>query len=237
MKPKTLADLNCQQNQEWSSGVDTNTRHSSLADIRDYDAGYHRQKADRIYYVRALLFLCVVYLLWVAFHESLHYAVCAFRGSAYVASVVPTPAIACVRDGALTPYGAFVYYMSPYIAAIGVIALFCRTADGMLRLVPYTAFFDLQYNLFATSLFGGELNGRENDALSLMQQLDRADPGSALYGFVYVSAVAFFVGTSLILFYYGYRNDLSHPRSRCMFIASFLFYTLFYTAGTLFLYY
>ena len=237
LRGKSLADLNSRPNPDWCSGEDTSPRHSSLAAVRDYDTGYRRQKADRLYYVKALLFLSMVYIAWVAFHESLHYAACAFPGNrAYVASVVPTPAIACVRGGPVTPYGAFVYYMSPYIAAVLVLALFARSGSGMTRLVPYTAFFDMQYNLLATSLLGGELNGVENDVVSLIQHTQEAGPFPGAYGWLCVVAVAFLIGLSLMVFYCGYRDDLSRSEYRGLFAASFLFYTLFYASGTILLY-
>jgi hypothetical protein len=136
----------------------------------------------------------------------------------------------------MTPYGAFVYYMSPYIATIIVLAVFSGMQSGMLRLIPYTAFFDLQYNLFATSVLGGAVNGRENDVLSLMQHLDNGAAPAAMYHGIYGAAVAFLVGASLLVFYYGYRDDLSDTRYRGLFTASFFFYTAFYASGTFFLY-
>jgi hypothetical protein len=237
-KPGSLAELNRRQNSEWFGGEESSVRHSSLAAIREYDAGSGKQRIDSLYYVKALLFLSIVYLLWVAFHESLHYASCSIPGNqAYVASVLPTPSIACIQGNGSTPYSSFIYYMAPYIAAIAVLALFCKAGSSMLRLIPYTAFFDLQYNLLATSLLGGKLNGRENDVLSLMQNLERSDPVTSLYNNVYAVSVAFFIGLSLMVFYYGYRDDLSDSRYRGLFIAAFLFYTFFYTAGTISLYY
>jgi hypothetical protein len=237
-KSGSLADMNRQANSDWFSGEESSQRHSSLAAIREYDTSYREQKVDSLYYVKALLLLSIVYLSWVALHEALHYASCSLPGNrAYVESILPTPAIACMRDGALSPYGAFVYYMSPYIAAILVLAVFCRAQSSLLRLVPYTAFFDLQYNLLATSLIGGRLNGRENDVLSLMQELGRTDQLAGLLNTLYGVSVAFLIGLSLLVFYYGYRDDLSDSRYRRLFIAAFLFYTLFYAAGTLSLYY
>jgi len=237
-KPASLAELNRESNSDWFGGEESSVRHSSLAVIREYDAGCGKQKFDSLYYVKALLFLSIVYLLWVGFHESLHYASCSYPGNrAYVASVLPTPSVACIRGDTLTPYGAFIYYMAPYIGAIIVLALFCRACNSMLRLIPYTAFFDLQYNLLATSLFGGRLNGKENDVFSLMRHLEKSDPVTGLYNILYAVSVAFLIGLSLMVFYYGYRNDLSDPRYRRLFIAAFLFYTFFYAAGTLSLYY
>jgi hypothetical protein len=237
-RPGSLADMNRQTNGDWFCGEESSLRHSSLAAIRDYDTGYRKEKIDSLYYVKALLVLSIVYLSWVAFHEALHYASCSLPGNyAYVASILPTPAIACMRGGALGPYGAYVYYMSPYIAAIIVLAVFCRAHSSLLRLVPYTAFFDLQYNLLATSLLGGRLNDRENDVMSLMQQLNRTDPLAGLYSMLYSLSVAFLIGLSLFVFYYGYRDDLSNPRYRGLFIAAFIFYTIFYAAGTVSLYY
>jgi hypothetical protein len=237
-KPGSLAELNRERNSDWFDAEESSVRHSSLATIREYDSGCRKQRFDSLYYVKALLFLSIVYLLWVAFHESLHYASCSFPGNrAYVASVLPTPAIACLRSNTMTPYGAFIYYMAPYIAAIMVLALFCKAGGSMMRLVPYTAFFDLQYNLMATSLLGGRLNGRENDVLSLMQHLDRADQLTGFYNALYGVSVAFLIGLSLLVFYSGYRDDLSDSRYRGLFIAAFLFYTLFYTVGTISLYY
>jgi hypothetical protein len=235
--PRSLSELNHQANSDWFGGEQSSVRHSSLAAIREYDAGCGKPKTDQLYYAKALLLLSAIYLLWVAIHESLHYASCSIPGNrAYVASVLPSLSIACVRGGALTPYGAFIYYMAPYIAAVLVLALFCRAHSSLLRLVPYTAFFDLQYNLLATSLVGGRLSGMENDVLSLMQQLDVNDLSTGLYNSIYGAAVAFIIGLSLLVFYYGYRDDLSDPRYRGLFIAAFLFYTLFYAAGTLSLY-
>ena len=237
-KPASLAELNRGSSSDWCVGEEISARHSSLAIIRAYDAGCGKQKFDSIYYVKTLLFLSIVYLIWVGFHESLHYASCSFPGNrAYLASLLPTPTVACIGGDALTPYGAFIYYMAPYIVAIIVMAVFCRAQSSLLRLVPYTAFFDLQYNLLATSLLGGRLNGRENDVFSLMQQLEKSDPLTGLYNNLYAVSVAFLIGLSLIVFYYGYGDDLSDPRNRNLFIAVFLFYTFFYVAGTIALFY
>ena len=234
----SLADMNPRENCDWLSEEDGSIRHGCLATLREYDQGYSKPRNDALYYVKALLSLSVVYLLWVAFHESLHYAFCSIPGNyAYVASVLPTPAIACMRGNTLGPYESFIYYMSPYLAAIFVMALFARTERSMLRLIPYTAFFDLQYNLAATSILGGRLNGRENDVLSLMQQLNKHNPLYSLYAALDAAAVGFLISLCLIVFYYGYRNDLSNPEHRNLFIAAFLFYTFFYAAGTLSLYY
>ena len=237
-KPGSLAEMNRGSSSDWFVGEESSARHSSLAIIRAYDAGCGKQKIDSLYYVKALLFLSIVYLLWVGFHESLHYVSCSFPGNrAYLASVLPTPSVACIGGDTLTPYGAFIYYMAPYIAAIIVMAVFCRAQSSLMRLVPYTAFFDLQYNLLATSLLGGRLNGRENDVFSLMQHLEKSDPVTGLYNNIYALSVAFLIGLSLLVFYYGYRNDLSDPRYRGLFIAAFLFYTFFYAAGTISLFY
>ena len=233
-KPGSLAELNRGSSSDWSAGEEIRPRYSSLAIIRAYDAGCGKQKIDSLYYVKALLFLSIVYLIWVGFHESLHYASCSFPGNrAYLASVLPAPSVACIGGYSFTPYGAFIYYMAPYIAAIIVMAFFCRAQSSLLRLVPYTAFFDLQYNLLATSLLGGRLNGRENDVFSLMQHLEKSDPVTPLFNNIYAVSVAFIISLSLMVFYYGYRNDLSDPRYRGLFIAAFLFYTFFYAAGTI----
>ncbi|MFZ2455002.1 MAG: hypothetical protein WAX07_00775 [Candidatus Altiarchaeia archaeon] len=237
-KPGSLADLNRQANCDWFDGEESSIRHSSLAAIREYDLGLRKRRVDPLYYVKAMLLLSVVYLSWVAFHESLHYASCSLPGNrAYIASILPTPAIACMMGGTLSPYGAFLYYMSPYIAAIIVLAVFCRVQSSLLHLIPYTAFFDLQYNLLATSLIGGKLNGRENDVLSLMRHVGTIGQSSGLFNIFYGLSVAFLIGLSLLVFYYGYRDDLSDSRYRDLFIAAFLFYTVFYTAGTISLYY
>ncbi len=234
----SLADMNPQKNCDLLSEEDGSIRHSSLAALREYDQGYSKPKTDALHYVKTLLSLSVIYLLWVAFHESLHYASCSILGNtAYIMSILPTPAIACVLGNTLGPYEAFIYYMSPYLAAIFVMVLFARTERSMLRLIPYTAFFDLQYNLAATSLLGGGLNGRENDALSLMQQLNKNNPLYSVYAVLDATAVGFLISLCLIVFYYGYRDDLSDPEHRNLFIAAFLFYTVFYAAGTLSLYY
>jgi hypothetical protein len=238
-KPTSLAELNHKANGDWLCREESSIRHSSLATLREYDAGcYRKQKTDALFYVKALLFLSVIYLLWVAFHESLHYAFCSIHGNiAYVASVLPTPAIACMRGNTLGPCEAFIYYMSPYIAAILVLALFAGIERNMLRLIPYTAFFDLQYNLAATSLLGGKLNGRENDVLSLMQQLNKHDPFYGVYAGVDAAAVGLLISICLIVFYCGYRDDLSDPEHRRLFLVAFLFYTVFYAIGTVSLYY
>jgi hypothetical protein len=234
----SLADMNRRGNGDPFSDDESSPRHSGLSALREYDTGYRKQKIDSLYYVKALIVLSIVYLTWVAFHEALHYASCSLPGnSAYVAAILPTPAIACMRNGALSPYGSFIYYLSPYIAAVLVLAVFSRAQSSLLRLVPYTAFFDLQYNLLATSLVGGRLNGRENDVLSLMQQIDKTDQLSGFYNALYGSSVAFIIGLSLLVFYYGYRDDLSDQRYRGLFIAAFLFYTFFYATGTITLYY
>ncbi len=237
-RPQSLAELNRKANRDWLCGEESRIRHGSLEALQEYDACYKKQKTGALYYVKALLFLSVIYLLWVAFHESMHYTLCSASGNhAYVASVLPTPAIACMRGNTLGLYGSFIYYMSPYIAALFVLALFARTERSMLRLIPYTAFFDLQYNLAATSLLGGRLNGRENDVLSLMQNLGASTPYYRVYAGLYSAAVALLIVLSLAVFYCGYRNDLSDREHRGLFIAAFLFYTVFYAAGTLFLYY
>jgi len=228
-------DINGHAYRDWVAGEST-ARYGGLAALREYDAGYRQEKTDSLFYVRALLALSVVCLLWIGFHEALHYLSCVLSGNrAYLASVLPTPSVACLQAAPLTPLWAFVYCMSPYIAAVVVMCVFCCVDGWLMRLIPYTAFFDLQYNLFATSLLGGELNGRENDVLSMTGYLQGMDP-SGFYPHVCGGVVAFLVGLSFFVFYYGYRGDLSDSRYRGLFIMSFLFYTLFYVSGTVFLY-
>jgi len=228
-------DISGHAYRDWVSGEST-VRYGGLAALREYDSGYRRGKTDSLFYVRALLALSVVCLVWIGFHEALHYVSCVVSGNrAYPASVLPTPSVACLHAAPLTPLWAFVYCMSPYIAAVAVMCVFCCVDGWFMRLIPYTAFFDLQYNLFATSLLGGELNGRENDVLSLMNYVQGMD-SSGFYFRICGGAVAFLAGLSFFVFYYGYRSDLSDPRYRVLFALSFLFYTLFYVSGTVFLY-
>ena len=169
---------------------------------------------------------------WIFFHECMHYFSCALPGgNAYVLSVLPTPEIACDAVHLRTPAEALLYYLSPYLASILVLLAFLRINNSFLRLIPYTAFFDLQFNLFLTSAFGGRFGARENDALYLLDHLDSVSPSYPFFRLLFVLAILLLIASSLLVFYSGYRRDLALSRNRRFFSLAVAFYAVFYAAS------
>jgi len=234
----SLAKLNRGCSADWSGVGGSYGNYGILA---TYDAEYRSDVSDSrrgaFPLMQFISFLAIVYFSWILLHESLHYFSCIIPGDrASVLSMLPTPAITCDAMHSRTAVDAFLYSMSPYIAAVLVLLVFSGVRNRFVRLIPYTAFFDLQYNLFFTSLFGGRFGGRENDALSLLEQLNASSPSYPIFRPFFVLSIIFLVGSSLLVFYSGYRHDLTRSRNKRFFSVAVAFYALFYAASLAALY-
>jgi hypothetical protein len=186
--------------------------------------------------LRAFFYASVMYLLWMAIHEAVHYLSCGLVGNnARLLSVIPSPSIACDSAGLRMPSEAFIYYMSPYLAAILVMIAFSSTENRLLRLLPYAAFFNLQYNLFVTTLLDGECFGGKNDLMRLIGYAQSSGVDPPVMG-MYLYSVYFLVILASVSFIFLYGRDHILPGRRRFYMPASLFYILLYAVSATVLY-
>ncbi|MBN2251005.1 MAG: hypothetical protein JW724_02905 [Candidatus Altiarchaeota archaeon] len=236
---RSLADLNKDANREWYAEFRTGSPQNSLSKFDgDYLAELHKPRKRSIPALRFLFAVAVIYFAWVLFHEFLHYFFCTLPGDkASMMSLLPTPEIICDPMHARTVSDAFMFSMSPYIAALMALVFLSNARNRLIRLIPYTAFFDLQYNLLVTSVLGGTFGERKNDVVCLIDQLNLAHPQYGMYRQIFTMSAYLLALLAVLVFYSGYRKDYTRSRDRRFYMCVSAFYILFYAASLASLYF
>ncbi len=132
--------------------------------------------------------------------------------------------------------GFFLLYLSPYIVSIIVLIAFSGIKNKFIRVLSYTAFFDVIANLLLPILENAVLKVKGGDGFFLRYQLGRLYPG-----FLDAStlAICLIITLCIAVFYIFYRQDFTASKDKkflkwCMIINIF-YLALDYLCVTLFI--
>jgi hypothetical protein len=174
------------------------------------------------------LFILVLFLsgiLWAFFvHEPAHYIAGTIQGKE--CSFGFPPRVDCKDFESLTAEGCFMLFMAPYLVSLAALVFFSANRNRIIRLIPYTAFFDVQGNLAIPQLEKIVLGLRGADGFLLIKRLDNIAPG---YSFPALILILSIIGISWFIFYKKYRNDFITSKDKRFFRAAFaifIFYML-----------
>ncbi len=123
-------------------------------------------------------------------------------------------------------------YLAPYFVALAAMVLFSGTANNFIRLIPYTAFFDIQANLTGKLLENALFGLQGGDGLSLVARVSLIAPGYAFPTFFLILCI---IGFSFLIFFRYYKKDYNDSLDRQFFrdaLSIFILYgliDLFYT--------
>jgi len=240
-----LPQVNREVNRGSSKGAKKNdallggSPHSSLS---EYDRGWHdealKPKSRVVSSMKPVFMAFILCIVWISFHESLHYAFCmAEDGRPRIVSLLPYPSLACDMRNKSSFSESFFYYMSPYMVAVTLLLAFSGVKNKSLRLLSYASFFDLQYNLLATTIFGGKPGSQRNDLFLLMEQLDAGDRSYGFQALVLLLCVLALLTLSLAIFYRSYARDFKGSRNRRFYSKAAGFYSCFYAMSLAALYF
>lgn len=182
---------------------------------------YHKasRKTDSrrgsIAFVRTAFFVCVAYIIWLIFHEFTHYYLCLLLGKTGSLSVIlPMPQVSCKSATPFSFAESFLYIMSPYLFALTLLIFASRFSDAFIKFIAYSSFFDLQYNLFLTTVLSPVLGSRRNDLYYLL-----INSGNRFEASVSVGLVLFVILLSYSVFMRGgYLDALREEKYRNAFI-------------------
>lgn len=212
--------------------------HSSIA---RYDRESRRKPkkppADYAPLIKAFFYAAIAYFVWMGVHEASHYFSCTLLGdSAHIISLVPNPLIACFSPAGQTPTEAFIYFMAPYMTALITLIALSAAENRLLRLLSYAAFFNLQYNLLATSVLDGEYFDGKNDLVRLIENADSAGANNQTIVEMYLYAVYFMIILAWVLFIFLYGKDFIRTTSTRFYLPAFTFFIVLYALSTMLLY-
>ncbi len=204
--------------------------HSSLSEYERSWNDKNLMPKNRAYAsMKPVLMAFILCIAWIAVHEIVHCLACASEGgNARIVSLTPYPSLACDIRHDQSFAGSFLYYLSPYAAALIVLFALSGRTNAWLRLFSFAAFADTMYNLFATTVFGGRFGIRGNDLFLLVDGLEKsgsADPAGLFAITLYVAAVLIL---SLAVFYRDHSGVFMTSKVRRFYIKAAGFYSVFY---------